>query len=174
MALSAINKCPICNVTSDNPCEITDSCHNPNNAPFKHKACTQTLKQQKSEAFDLPTNTSDAVFLEGIDPYSIIISTSQFVRTNFKAKSLNVILQEQFSAGIRLRQRHIGKNDNYIEINFASTATHSEALCNYFALGGKTIKVSKMLDRNVDSYCIGILNISLKQLRYCGLNLLLV
>ncbi|KAG1106842.1 hypothetical protein G6F40_010339 [Rhizopus arrhizus] len=134
MVLSAINH----DITSkaNDPPGVADSRHNLNNKPFKFKTWAQTVKSQKRSAsfHNKPDNNnvanleSQTVFLQAIDKHSIVIAASEFEGLNFKDRSLNLVLRDQFPKGIGLRERKIGRTHQYIELNFDNEEDKMDAL----------------------------------------------
>ncbi|KAG1049374.1 hypothetical protein G6F43_008299 [Rhizopus delemar] len=103
---------------------------------------------------------SQTVFLQAIDKHSIVIAASEFEGLNFKDRSLNLVLRDQFPKGIGLRERKVGRAHQYIELNFDNEEDKMEALNKGFLILGRKIKVQAMMDKNSDVTRIGITNIS--------------
>ncbi|KAG1340782.1 hypothetical protein G6F62_005301 [Rhizopus arrhizus] len=145
MVLSAINH----DNTSkaNNPPGVADSRHIPNNKPFEFKTWAQTVKNQKR------------IFLQAIDKHSIVIAASEFEGLNFKDKSLNLVLRDQFPKGIGLRERKIGRTHQYIELNFDNEEDKMDALKKEFLILDRKIKVQTTMDKNSEVIRIGITNI---------------
>ncbi|KAG1127987.1 hypothetical protein G6F42_006385 [Rhizopus arrhizus] len=165
MVLSAINH----DITSkaNNPPGVADSRHNPNNKPFEFKTWAQTVKNQKRSAsfHNKPYNNNVAnlecqtVFLRAIDKHSIVIAASEFEGLNFKDRSLNLVLRDQFPKGIGLRERKIGRTHQYIELNFDNEEDKMDALKKEFLILDRKIKVQTTMDKNSEVIRIGITNI---------------
>ncbi|KAG1581000.1 hypothetical protein G6F47_012525 [Rhizopus delemar] len=165
MVLSAINH----DITSkaNNPPGVADSRHNPNNKPFEFKTWAQTVKNQKrsvsfhnkSDVNNVANLESQTVFLQAIDKHSIVIAASEFEGLNFKDRSLNLVLRDQFPKGIGLRERKVGRAHQYIELNFDNEEDKMEALNKEFLILGRKIKVQATMDKNSDVIRIGITNI---------------
>ncbi|KAG0849635.1 hypothetical protein G6F17_010598 [Rhizopus arrhizus] len=165
MVLSAINH----DITSkaNNPPGVADSRHNPNNKPFEFKTWAQTVKNQKRSAsfHNKPYNNNVAnlecqtVFLRAIDKHSIVIAASEFEGLNFKDRSLNLVLRDQFPKGIDLRERKIGRTHQYIELNFDNEEHKMDALKKEFLILDRKIKVQTTMDKNSEVIRIGITNI---------------
>ncbi|KAG0854637.1 hypothetical protein G6F17_006177 [Rhizopus arrhizus] len=165
MVLSAINH----DNTSkaNNPPGVADSRHNLNNKPFEFKTWAQTVKNQKRSALfhNKPYNNnvanleSQTVFLQAIDKHSIVIAASEFEGLNFKDKSLNLVLRDQFPKGIGLRERKIGRTHQYIELNFDNEEDKMDALKKEFLILDRKIKVQTTMDKNSEVIRIGITNI---------------
>ncbi|KAG1440097.1 hypothetical protein G6F55_013579 [Rhizopus delemar] len=165
MVLSAINH-DITN-KANTPPGIADSRHNPNNKPFEFKTWAQTVKNQKrsvsfhnkSDVNNVANLESQTVFLQAIDKHSIVIAASEFEGLNFKDRSLNLVLRDQFPKGIGLRERKVGRAHQYIELNFDNEEDKMEALNKEFLILGRKIKVQATMDKNSDVIRIGITNI---------------
>ncbi|KAG1147274.1 hypothetical protein G6F37_007851 [Rhizopus arrhizus] len=149
MVLSAINHI----TRANNSPEVADSRHNPNNKPFEFKTWAQTIKNQKRSAsfHNKPDNNNVAnlenqtVFLQAINKYSMVIAASEFEGLNFKDRSLNLVLRDQFPKGIGLRERKIEDK--------------MDALTKKFLILDKKIKVQTTMDKNSEVIRIGITNI---------------
>ncbi|KAG0863403.1 hypothetical protein G6F16_011832 [Rhizopus arrhizus] len=165
MVLSAINH----DITSkaNNPPGVADSRHNPNNKPFEFKTWAQTVKNQKrsvsfhnkSDVNNVANLESQTVFLQAIDKHSIVIAASEFEGLNFKDRSLNLVLRDQFPKGIGLRERKVGGSHQYIELNFDNEEDKMEALNKEFLILDRKIKVQTTMDKNSEVIRIGITNI---------------
>jgi hypothetical protein len=144
-----------------------ESRQNPNNQLFTFKSYAQTVRSQQRDAFVLDNRTledldkltpSGRQFLEAIDKNSIVIAGSEFNGMNFKEKSLYKYLREQYPRGLGLRMRHVGKKNQYIEINFRTLVERDEAV-KKFTIFGKDIKVDRTLDKGASIVRVGISNI---------------
>ncbi|KAG1056048.1 hypothetical protein G6F43_002026 [Rhizopus delemar] len=149
MVLSAINH----DITSkaNNPPGVADSRHNPNNKPVSF--------HNKSDVNNVANLESQTVFLQAIDKHSIVIAASEFGGLNFKDRSLNLVLRDQFPKGIGLRERKVGRVHQYIELNFDNEEDKMEALNKELLILGRKIKVQATMDKNSDVIRIGITNI---------------
>ncbi|KAI9468110.1 MAG: hypothetical protein EXX96DRAFT_456803, partial [Benjaminiella poitrasii] len=98
-------------------------------------------------------------FLEAKDRNSIAIAAYEFDGMDFREKSLNTILREQYPKGVGLRECYVTRTKQYIELNFASVADRDKTLQKPFLLFGKTILVCTTLDKNAHIYLINISNI---------------
>ncbi|KAG1282512.1 hypothetical protein G6F65_004952 [Rhizopus arrhizus] len=149
MVLSAINH----DNTSkaNNPPGVADSRHIPNNKPasFNNKPANNNVANLESQT----------VFLQAIDKHSIVIAASEFEGLNFKDKSLNLVLRDQFPKGIGLRERKIGRTHQYIELNFDNEEDKMDTLKKEFLILDRKIKVQTTMDKNSEVVRIGITNI---------------
>ncbi|KAG0928464.1 hypothetical protein G6F32_012565 [Rhizopus arrhizus] len=102
---------------------------------------------------------SQTVFLQAIDKHSIVIAASEFEGLNFKDRSLNLVLRDQFPKGIGLRERKIGRTHQYIELNFDNEEDKMDALKKEFLILDRKIKVQTTMDKNLEVIRIGITNI---------------
>ncbi|KAG1379608.1 hypothetical protein G6F61_004793 [Rhizopus arrhizus] len=152
---------------ANDPPGVADSRHNSNNKPFEFKTWAQTVKNQKRSAsfHNKPDNNnvanleSQTVFLQAIDKHSIVIAASEFEGLNFKDKSLNLVLRDQFPKGIGLRERKIGRTHQYIELNFDNEEDKMDTLKKEFLILDRKIKVQTTMDKNSEVVRIGITNI---------------
>jgi hypothetical protein len=134
------------------------------------------VKQQQRDAFVLAAaldqtnpnteNPTGRHFLEAMDNHSLVIATSQFEGLNFKERSLNLYLRDQYPKALGLRTRQVGKDYQYIEINFRSAEDLDEAIKKKFVLYAKTIRVDRTLEIDTTVIRVGISNIPLESEDY--------
>ncbi|KAG1057096.1 hypothetical protein G6F43_001037 [Rhizopus delemar] len=152
---------------ANNPPGVADSRHNPNNKPFEFKTWVHTVKNQKrsvsfhnkSDVNNVANLEIQTAFLQAIDKHSIVTAASEFECLNFKDRSLNLVLRDQFPKGIGFRERKFGRAHQYIELNFDNEEDKMEALNQEFLILGRKIQVQVTTDKNSDVIRIGITNI---------------
>ncbi|KAG1644567.1 hypothetical protein G6F44_002691 [Rhizopus delemar] len=152
---------------ANNPPGVADSRHNPSSKPFEFKTWVHTVKNQKrsvsfhnkSDVNNVANLESQTAFLQAIDKHSIVTAASEFECLNFKDRSLNLVLRDQFPKGIGLRERKVGRAHQCNELNFDNEEDKMEALNQEFLILGRKIQVQVMTDKNSDVIRIGITNI---------------
>ncbi|KAK4517559.1 uncharacterized protein ATC70_000899 [Mucor velutinosus] len=139
-----------------------DSSHNPGNNMFTYASFFKDIHNQKRTPFEVTPSIVDngsspgtaldftSTFVEATDDFSFIIDCSQFIGMVFKEKTLPSCLRAQYPKGLGIRHRMVGKNHKVIEMNFSTEQDCMEALGKDFVLQGKTIQVSKALDKNAN------------------------
>ncbi|KAK4519280.1 uncharacterized protein ATC70_009512 [Mucor velutinosus] len=139
-----------------------DSSHNPGNNMFTYASFFKDIHNQKRTPFEVAPSIVDngsspgkaldftSTFVEATDDFSFIIDCSQFIGMVFKEKTLPSCLRAQYPKGLGIRHRMVGKNHKVIEMNFPTEQDCMEALGKEFVLQGKTIQVSKALDKNAN------------------------
>jgi hypothetical protein len=65
-------------------------------------------------------------FWKVMDKHSIVIDCAQFAEMNFKERSLNKCLRDQFPKGLGIRMRNVGRSQYYIKLNFPTEADCQE------------------------------------------------
>lgn len=151
-----------------------DSSHNPGNNMFTYASFFKDINTQKRTTFNVAPSIEDngssfgtplefnSTFVEAKDDYSFIIECSQFVGMVFKEKTLPTCLREQYTKGLGIRNRMVGKNHKAIEINFPTEADCRDALMKEFVLHGQLIQFNKTLDKNANVIRVGISEIPYK------------
>ena len=152
----------------------TDSRHNPQNTSFTSQSWADKAKQQERSSFNIAPNLDNAFdaqnvqsyfsqttpFLEATEPYSIVMDCSQFEGMTFEGnKELNVILREQYPAGLILTMRAVGKTKKFFEISFLNEEGRVEALNRPFKIQDKEIVVSPTLGSGSRIVRVGITGI---------------
>ncbi|KAK4509527.1 L-serine ammonia-lyase [Mucor velutinosus] len=155
-----------------------DSSHNPSNNMFTYASFFKDIYNQKRTPFEVAPSIVDngsspgkaldftSTFVEATDDFSFIIDCSQFIGMVFKEKTLPSCLRAQYPKGLGIRHRMVGKNHKVIEMNFSTEQDCMEALGKEFVLHGKTIQVSKALDKNANVVRVTVSAISYKPVEF--------
>ncbi|KAI8071159.1 uncharacterized protein B0P05DRAFT_573227 [Gilbertella persicaria] len=98
-------------------------------------------------------------FLEATAKNSIVIATSEFNGVNFKDKSLNKHLRDQYPNGLGLRTRNIGQKQHFIEINFRTYKEREQALNKEFILYDRRVQMDRAFEKDSTIVRVGVSNI---------------
>ncbi|KAI8059977.1 uncharacterized protein B0P05DRAFT_558261 [Gilbertella persicaria] len=78
---------------------------------------------------------------------------------NFREKSLNKHLQDQYPNKLGLRTRNVGQKQHFFEINFRTTKEREEALNKEFVLHDRRTQVNRTFEKDPTIVRVSISNI---------------